>query len=206
MLDETDSIIRLTKVNIKTAAVTLARAFQDYPVSVFFTPDDEKRRKTGPSKFRRILRSTIATGEAYATFPKMEGVALWFPADIKRNSWWQRLTSGELLSALFTDKETKRRQRAFGEYSMKTRKKIVPGKHWYLQILGVDPDYQGKHYASRLLKPMLARADREGVPCFLETQLEKNVTLYQHFGFRVAEEGTIPGSNVYSWAMVRDEK
>jgi GNAT superfamily N-acetyltransferase len=70
-------------------------------------------------------------------------------------------------------------------------------------MLGVDPDYQGKGYASQLLRPMLARADKEGIPCYLETQLGKNVALYEHFGFRVAEQGIIPGSNVMSWAMVR---
>jgi hypothetical protein len=51
---------------------------------------------------------------------------------------------------------------------------------------------------------MLARADRDGLPCFLETQMGKNVGLYEHFGFRVAEAGIIPGSNVKSWAMVRN--
>jgi hypothetical protein len=50
---------------------------------------------------------------------------------------------------------------------------------------------------------MFAHADKEGVPCFLETQAEKNVALYEHFGFRVVEAGLIPGSNVRSWALVR---
>jgi GNAT superfamily N-acetyltransferase len=206
VINDLDTIIRLNRENIKPAAITLAKAFQEYPVSVFFMPDAEKRRKTAPANFRRMLRSAIVTGEVYVTSLKMEGVAVWFPSDTRRNSWWQRLSSGELLASLFVSKEKRKRHRAFGEYSVKARKNIVPGKHWYLQMLGVDPDQQGKGFSSRLLKPMLARADREGVPCFLETQLEKNVKLYHHFGFRVAEEGTIPGSNVYSWAMVRDGK
>jgi hypothetical protein len=54
-----------------------------------------------------------------------------------------------------------------------------------------------------LLKPMFSRIDKEGLPCFLETQAEKNVALYEHLGFRVVEEGIVPGSGVKSWAMLR---
>jgi GNAT superfamily N-acetyltransferase len=206
MKDDFSNIISVTRDNIKPAALTVARAFLDYPVSVFFEPDREKRRKHQPRLFARFLRSAILTGEVYATSPNMEGVAMWFPSDAKPVSWWHRLFSGEMLAPLFTDKKTRERQMAFGHYSSQVKKRVVPGKHWYLQILAVDPDYQGKGFSSRLLRPMLVRADREGIPCFLETQLAKNVELYKHFGFRVAEEGIIPGSNVYSWAMVRDGK
>jgi GNAT superfamily N-acetyltransferase len=206
MADDFSNIIRLTKTHIIPAAVTIARAFQDYPVSVFFIPDAEKRRKQQPISFRRTLRAAIAVGEVYATSPKMEGVAVWFPADVKRPSWWQRLISGELITSLFTNRKTRSRKVAFSRYSSEVRKRVVPGRHWYLQILAVDPDYQGKSYSSRLIKLMLARADSEGIPCFLETQLAKNVGLYKHFGFRVAEEGMIPETNIHSWAMVRDGK
>jgi GNAT superfamily N-acetyltransferase len=206
MADDFDNLRRVTGALVKPAAVTVARAFQDYPVSVFFMPDAEKRRKRQPIVFRRPIRSAIATGEVYATSPKMEGVAVWFPSDARHGSSWQRLVSGELFASWFVSKKLVARKMAFSRYSSDVKKRVVPGRHWYLQILAVDPDFQGKGYASRLLRPMLARADREGVPCYLETQLAKNVDLYKHFGFRVAEEGTIPESNVYSWAMVRDGK
>jgi hypothetical protein len=56
-----------------------------------------------------------------------------------------------------------------------------------------------------LLRAMFAKIDKEGLPCFLETQAEKNVGIYEHLGFRVVEEGIVPGSNVKSWAMLRDK-
>jgi GNAT superfamily N-acetyltransferase len=104
---------------------------------------------------------------------------------------------------LFIDKETNKRQKAYFEYAITVRTRVTPDRYWFLQILGVDPGYQGQGFSSRLLKPLLARADREGLPCFLETQAEKNVALYEHFGFRVVEEGIIPGSGIKSWAMLR---
>jgi GNAT superfamily N-acetyltransferase len=200
---ELNNIIRLTKDDIKAAAETLAKAFMEYPVAVFMMPDKANRTKNKAAVSRRILRAGTATGEVYATSARMEGVAVWMQMEgglpeKKRQSIRQRL------AALFTDKELRKRQQAFFDYSQAVKGRVVPGKYWYLQMLGVDPQYQGKGFSSRLVKPMLARADREGLPCFLETQLEKNVSLYKHFGFRVVEEGTIPGSNVKSWAMVRD--
>ncbi len=61
---------------------------------------------------------------------------------------------------------------------------------WYLMVIGVDPVSQGQGYASKLLKPMLARLDEDSLPGYPETQKEKNATLYQHFGFNVIEEFT----------------
>ena len=77
--------------------------------------------------------------------------------------------------------------------------------HWYLQLLGVDPVYQGKGYASILLRAMFARIDEERLPCYVETQNEKNVPIYQHYGFKVVEEGIFPGSEVNTWAMLREK-
>jgi ribosomal protein S18 acetylase RimI-like enzyme len=69
----------------------------------------------------------------------------------------------------------------------------------------VDPAYQGKGYASRLLKPMLARIDRENMPCYLDTEEEKNVSIYQHFGFKVLEEVKIPSTDIILRAMLREK-
>jgi MFS family permease len=51
--------------------------------------------------------------------------------------------------------------------------------HWYLWLLGVDPDRQGQGVGSALLAPILARADAEGLPCALETLTERNVWFYR---------------------------
>ena len=80
----------------------------------------------------------------------------------------------------------------------------APFSHWYLSSLGVDAAHQGKGYASALLKSMLGRLDRDGVPCYLETQREVNVRLYGRYGFNVTKEGRIPGTPISTWAMLRE--
>lgn len=204
MENEKENLLRLTKADIKPAAATLAAAFMNYPVSVYFTPDEVKRKKRQPGTSRHILKNSITTGEVYVTSPRMEGIAVWLLTDRSNPAPKRRTSLRMWLEKRFGDKETAKRQKAFFEYSDGIRKRVLPAKYWYLQMLGVAPPYQGQGYSSRLVKPMLARAEREGLPVFLETQLKKNVTLYQHFGFKVVEEGNIPGSSVYSWAMVRE--
>ena len=206
MADDLNSLLRLTGNQIKPAAEVLERAFRDYPMSAYFMPDEVKRRKKQPAIYRMLVRSGIKYGEVYATSEKLEGVAVWFPPESRRESFWDNLISGQFLTLLLAGREVVKRQRTFAEYAAAVRVRCIPGQHWYLQLLGVDPAYQGQGYSSALLKPMLARAGKEGIPCFLETQAEKNVALYEHFGFRVAEVWVIPGSSIKSWAMVRGNK
>ena len=73
-----------------------------------------------------------------------------------------------------------------------------------LQTVGVDPQFQGKGYAGKLLRSMFARIDEEGLPCYLETLDEANIQLYEHFGFTVVERSTVPETKLTNWAMLRE--
>jgi ribosomal protein S18 acetylase RimI-like enzyme len=90
------------------------------------------------------------------------------------------------------------------DYVISTQYELVPIPHWYLFIIGVDPDFLGRGYASQLIKPMLTRIDREQLQCYLDTKNEENVGLYQRFGFKILKEYQIPGSNVRNWSMLRE--
>ena len=92
---------------------------------------------------------------------------------------------------------------SYGRFVDNLHRKLVPYPHWYLQIIGVDPAYQGQGFSSRLLRPVLERIDRERMHCFLETNARKNVAIYRRFGFEVVSEDKMPGTEVTSFAMLR---
>jgi ribosomal protein S18 acetylase RimI-like enzyme len=92
------------------------------------------------------------------------------------------------------------------DFATKLRKQLAPFPHWYLAVLGVDPEFQGRGYAGHLLRPMLARLDRERLPAYLETTTEDYVAMYRHFGFEVIKEDTLPGSDTKMWVMIRKNK
>ena len=78
--------------------------------------------------------------------------------------------------------------------------------HWYLAVLGTDPDWQGKGFGSAAMAPVLAKADEEGVPAYLESSKERNVPLYERHGFRVTEEITLPDDGPPIWLMWREPR
>ena len=62
--------------------------------------------------------------------------------------------------------------------------------HFYLFMLGVEPDLQGRGLGKTLLRRLNARADRAGLPCFLETDRETSVALYRSVGYEVVADET----------------
>jgi ribosomal protein S18 acetylase RimI-like enzyme len=80
--------------------------------------------------------------------------------------------------------------------------------HWYVHMMAVRPDQQGRGLGSRLLERMLAEtADRvPRLQCVLTTHLRQNLAFYQRAGFEVTDERTLEppdGSRYTVWSMVR---
>jgi ribosomal protein S18 acetylase RimI-like enzyme len=119
---------------------------------------------------------------------------------------WRAIRAGSLPLVFRMGREAGNRMRYFGEHVESLHKKLVPRRHWYLQVIGVEPGEQGRGYGGRLMRPGLARADREGLPCYLETQNEQNLALYRHYGFEVIEEFVVPGTAFNNWIMLREPR
>jgi ribosomal protein S18 acetylase RimI-like enzyme len=71
-------------------------------------------------------------------------------------------------------------------------------------IIGVVPELQGKGCASVLLAPILARIDQQHLPCYLDTEVDNNVAIYNRYGFRVVDDSIIVDTGVRSWGMLRE--
>lgn len=85
----------------------------------------------------------------------------------------------------------------------KIHKRHVKTPHWYLMVVGVDPSLQGQGRGAALVREGLDRADREAVPCYLETSEERNVAFYERFGFQVVESARLGTGGPEAWAMLR---
>ena len=74
--------------------------------------------------------------------------------------------------------------------------------HWYLPLMGVDANRQGRGYGSALLRHALQRCDRDGLPAYLEATSPRNRALYAAHGFE--EMGVIQtGGSPPMWPMMR---
>lgn len=74
--------------------------------------------------------------------------------------------------------------------------------HLYLKLIGVDPGYQACHYGMALLEHLHAlaslRMDLSGI--YLETATERNVSYFEHAGYRVL--GEMKPLGVRMWRMM----
>ena len=184
----------------------LSRAFRDDPFNTYAFPDPEERVKKMPYVYGFLLRYYISYGGSFITSPKLEGVAVWIHSDNLGTSFWRMIISGAIWPAMKMGIETGRRMQVLNNYIERKHRDLMPNKHWYLFLLGVDPKHQGKGYASQLLNGMLSEIDGEGLPCYLETEGDRNVSIYQHFGFKVIDKATVPNTQVSLVAMLREPK
>jgi GNAT superfamily N-acetyltransferase len=76
--------------------------------------------------------------------------------------------------------------------------------HWYLGYLGARHGRQGQGLGTQLLREVLARADTDGVPAYLESSNERNLPLYERNGFRVIGELQALGHGPAIWRMWRE--
>ncbi|RXG63679.1 N-acetyltransferase [Candidatus Atribacteria bacterium 1244-E10-H5-B2] len=83
-------------------------------------------------------------------------------------------------------------------------KKLVPGPHWYLSTIGIDPKHQGRGIGRKMLSFMINQIAKDHKTIFLETNSERNVKLYKCFGFRTLHKGLTPRTNIYHWSMIRN--
>lgn len=199
-------MIRLTSAQIESAAQTLARAFQEDPMLTFVIPNPVERERFSPRWFRCIAQYGVVSGEAYASSPIMEGVAVWFPPQVCAIFPPMIVADSDVCDGPWHRSEFLLRAGAIQEHLFNVRKRHAPFPHWYLQLLGVEPQHRGKGYGASLLTPMLAKCDKANLPCCLNTENERNVAFYEHFGFTVIEKTTIPGAEFGSWFMVRSHK
>ena len=195
-------MISLPVSRIDEAAEMLARAFKNDSEVVHYFPDEADRDKLLPM-YRLVLSYGIKYGEIYTTSPSMEGIAVWLPPGETDVSIWKLINCGAWtlpvkLPPLFLIKYINSLANVKSSHY-----KNAPMPHWYLFLLGVDTEHQKKGFASKLLKPMLDRFDREHSPCYLETTEEIYVPLYEHFGFKVIESKKVPGTPIGFWAMLR---
>jgi ribosomal protein S18 acetylase RimI-like enzyme len=73
-------------------------------------------------------------------------------------------------------------------------------QHWHVGPIGVNPERQRRGIGKALLSAFLDMADAQDSPAYLETDVDRNVALYEKFGFKVIEQEGISGvNNRFMW-------
>jgi ribosomal protein S18 acetylase RimI-like enzyme len=169
----------------RIAAVFLS-AFQDDPFMLSLFSPARDIQKAMDADFRYVIEKARVNGVIFRTSAAYEGVSIWCLTGFPRSTFSLNMRIAWFMLNQFKVADLKK----FVSFYLKVEKshtRIIRRPHYYLELLGVDAQFQGMGYASKLINPVLAHADRSRRYCYLETQNEKNVALYQHYGFEVMD-------------------
>lgn len=181
----------------------LARAFFDDPMIMYIVPDEEKRRRVLPWFMKKAAQVSHRYGEPFTTAGKVEGAALWLPPGKSILTLPQMARVGMLAAPFKFGLPTFMKFMGVMNHLEHFHKRDVPPDHWYLFVLGVEPERQGQGVGGKMIGPILERADKDRLPCYLETMKEINVTFYKKHGFEVIVDDQFKDGPRY-WTMKRD--
>ncbi len=196
----------LREDQVELAGEVLARSFFLDPLALYMLPDEEDRKRLLPWHFSCVVRHGVSFGEVYTTSGDLRGAAIWLrPGELE-------MTEEQVVAAGFHEAPQVLGEGPWGRFSSaiqfleKIHAKDLSSDHWYLMILGVDPEFQGQGLGCALIQPILDKADSEGKTCYMETAEFSNVPFYQKRGFRLLRDGVEPSSGVPYWTFCRDPR
>lgn len=181
-------------------AAVLARAFETNPFVRWILPDDAHYARVGADFFGLGVANELAHGEVYTT-QGYRGGALWLPPGSPSPGLWQQMKMAlHLYKAIGS--RTLKAAVALGKFE----EARPQSPHWYLTVLGTDPEAQGAGVGSALLQPILDRCDRDALPAYLESSNPNNVVYYRRFGFEVSGEIVYSGGGPTVPLMTREPR
>lgn len=171
-----------TLPDVPAVAATLAAAFADNPWTAW-TVDERDRDRRLTELYALFTRVALASGEVWVT-DDLGAAAAWRPPGAGDDPGADEVA----IAALLGD-----RAAAAGEAEALVAPRRPTAPHWYLATLGTRPDRRGQGLGTAVLRPVLDRADADGVGTALETSAPRNLDFYARLGFAITDEVAIPG-------------
>lgn len=181
----------------------MSRAFQNHPLILWQIPEESKRFRHLQNIYEIAIHLGMKYGEVYATSEDLEGIAIWRPPEKVNISYWKYFKKRGFRLALKFGLRTNKRITFIKAVKDSMRNIYMKVPYWYLEIIGVDPKFQGKGFARKLLEPMLSFIDIENLPVYLEISMMKNLGFFEKFDFITLEEIIIPNTNIVNWSLIR---
>uniref|UniRef100_UPI0036548503 GNAT family N-acetyltransferase n=1 Tax=Nocardiopsis sp. NPDC058631 TaxID=3346566 RepID=UPI0036548503 len=165
--------------DLDTVVDTLVAAFDDYPWTRYVIPEDDYTSRL--HGLQHLYLNHALNHGIVAVSEDGEGVVALLPPDASEPGE----ETLERIITLYGD----RIDRLAG-----ADQRSVDPDDWSLETLGVHPDHQGKGLGGALIEFGLDAAGRQGARAVrLETSEERNVSLYQRYGFRITDRSQPPG-------------
>lgn len=205
---------RVTRPELGEAARILADAFDDYPMFTRTLPDPVRRAAGLPLMWRALaeqfdrdplgavdLAPDPTEDDGDLSPSRMVGATIWGDGTRCDLPLPAAVRYGHLRFALACGLRDALRLSSLQDEINAVHHEIVTEPHLYLLGIGVRRGHRGRGVGSELLRRGHARADEQGLPCYLETNLERDVALYVRHGYVVVRRGVVHGLD--TWYLLR---
>jgi GNAT superfamily N-acetyltransferase len=192
MPDRDPVVKRARPADVGPLSATLARAFAADPMILWPMPEataDQLREL-----FTLIMTPYVEFGAAWMSRDHAAAAA-WLPPDLAGRFGEIDEATRPAINSLTSDGG--RRYAEFWDW-LDTH---LPPSCWFLDVLGVRPEAQGRGLGRALVRHGLELARADGRPAFLETGQESNVAFYESLGFAVVDRQRAPGGGPVIWFM-----
>jgi GNAT superfamily N-acetyltransferase len=171
----------------QAAADAIVAGHANYPSFRHLFPDPGRRAEVLRVFFEATVRDAIPFGSVLAAREgeRVDATAVWLPPGAFPWTARRKLRATPAFTRVLLAAPSS--FPAFVRYGSIVERDHRHDASWYLVVLSVRPEAQRRGFGSLLVEPVLERADREGVPCRLETSDPANVAYYHRFGFSVVE-------------------
>ncbi len=205
---ELNNFYRLANNDIKKATEVYARAYSKITLYEKALEDVEEKFLVLKTFFEVAIRYGLKYGIPYALSDQLEGISIWLPFEKADMTMWRLIRSGGFKNSLKLVKIGKDFLASVKVLSQldKDRTKNMAGKRYLdLMSIAVDPEYQRKGIASKLLKAMFEKTDSCGYITYVSADID-NVDFYKKHGFKVIKEINIKINNydLPNYEMVRN--
>ncbi len=158
------NVVNLDPEQIPAAGELLARSLFEDDLARHMYPDEDERQAYIPWHFSAVVRYGVLFGRVLTNAGDPRGVAVWLPPGESAMTENRIVAAGLDASPAVLGEEAFGRFMSAMEHIEPFHEQDVPERHWYLALLGVDPDHAGKGIGSALLAPVLAEADKGRLP------------------------------------------
>ncbi len=179
-------VAQATPDRLPAVASTIGRALVTEPMLRWPLGVDADLEARSIRNFEHYLEPLIELGIVWATADTL-GAAVWVPPARTEAFEDAQRKSQPSIDALTDD-----RGRRFSVFWRWIGSMLPDEPLWYLDLIGVAPEAQGRGVGSALIELGLTQARAEGTAAFLETGTPGNVAYYERFGFRVVHDADAP--------------
>jgi len=168
------------------AVAAIVAAFLTDPVARFAWPAPHDYLQVMPVATREFAGVSFEHGTAYMS-ADFCGTALWLSPGVHPN--------GEALEKVFRDTAKPEHLDDLLATFEKMEQWHPEEAHWYLPLIGVEPNAQGRGVGAELMRHAVARCDQERALAYLESSNPRNIPFYRRFGFEAMGEiqiGAVP--------------